>query len=208
MSTSPARTLLLGSGNAKKLLELEALLSGLPVTLRSARDLQLPDVDEDRPDFVGNAAKKATEYARATGLLTLADDSGLEVDALDGRPGVFSARYAGETDPERRDAANNAKLLAELGDRPPAERGARFVCVLALATPEGLQFTVEGRCEGRILGAVSGDGGFGYDPLFVPRGADRSFADHSAEEKAASSHRGAALRAFRPRFEAWLARDA
>lgn len=205
MTDANLRTLLLGSGNAKKLLELQSLLAGLPVSLRSARDLELPDVIEDRPDFVGNAAKKATEYARATGLLTLADDSGLEVDALGGRPGVFSARYAGETDPERRDAANNNKLLAELSGRPTAERGARFVCVLALATPEGLQFTVEGRCEGRILEAPSGDGGFGYDPLFAPRGADRSFAEHTAEEKAIHSHRGAALRAFRPRFEAWLA---
>lgn len=196
------QTLLLGTGNPHKVVEIEGLVAELPVQVRSARDVAIPDVVEDADTFVGNAAKKATEIAAATGLLTLADDSGLCVDALDGAPGVFSARYAG---PECDYAANNAKLLRAL--EGVDDRGARFVTVVALARPDGLLWTVEGVTEGVITRAARGEGGFGYDPLFqadeAPDG--RTYAELTLPEKNAISHRGKALRAFAARFAEWLA---
>jgi len=152
----------------------------------------LPEVEEDLDTFKGNAAKKAETQAGLTGLWVLADDSGLEVDALDGEPGVYSARYAGEPADY---AANNRKLLAELDGVD--DRAARFRCVIALAHPGIETQTVEGRCEGRIGFSPRGDNGFGYDPLFIPDGYDSTFAELDAEVKNSISHRAMALKAAR-----------
>jgi XTP/dITP diphosphohydrolase len=157
----------------------------------------LPEVDEDQPTFALNAAKKAVSAARARALWSLADDSGLEVDALGGEPGVRSARYAGEPSDDGR---NNAKLLRELARIPDERRDARFVCALALARPDGsIALEVAGEARGRILLAPRGDGDFGYDPLFLftePGFAQtgRGFAELTGAEKSAVSHRGRALR--------------
>ena len=192
--------LLLASSNAKKRAELELLLGPLAIELVTPSSIGgLPEVDEDQPTFALNAAKKATSAARASGLWALADDSGLEVDALGGEPGVRSARWAGEP---ADDARNNAKLLAALASVPDERRGARFVCALALARADGtLALEVAGEARGRILRAPRGDGDFGYDPLFLftePGFAQtgRGFAELAASEKSAVSHRGRALRAL------------
>jgi XTP/dITP diphosphohydrolase len=163
------------------------------------------DVDETGATFEANASLKARYAARATGLPALADDSGLEVDALAGGPGVRTRRYAGE---HATDEQNNAKLLGALGGLPPERRGARYVCVLALALPGdagprgGLPLTlVRGTCRGRIATAPKGGGGFGYDPIFEPRSeppGGRTLAEWSAEAKNAISHRGAAARRMSP----------
>ncbi|MCK6445205.1 MAG: RdgB/HAM1 family non-canonical purine NTP pyrophosphatase [Planctomycetes bacterium] len=189
--------LLIASENKKKLAELTRLLAplGFEALLPSAIG-GLPKVDEDRPTFRENAEKKASSAARASGLWSLADDSGLEVEALNGAPGVLSARFAGR---HGDDAANNELLLAKLADVPEARRGARFVCALALARPDGsIALTIEGTAKGRILFAPRGDGDFGYDPLFLftePGFAQtgKGFAELSLDEKSTISHRGRAL---------------
>ncbi len=190
--------LLLASNNQKKLKELTRILEGLEVRLVLPREIGgIPDVDEDQPDFAGNARKKARSAALASGMWALADDSGLEVEALGGAPGVFSARYAGT---HGDDAANNARLLRELAGIADERRGARFVCALALARPDGSSaLEVQGTAAGRILRAARGTHDFGYDPLFEftePGFAEtgRGFAELEAEEKARVSHRGRALR--------------
>ncbi|MFN3597822.1 MAG: RdgB/HAM1 family non-canonical purine NTP pyrophosphatase [Rubricoccaceae bacterium] len=200
------RTLVLATRNPGKVAELEARLASLggPLTLVSAGALpDAPDVDEDAPTLEGNAEKKARALAAHTGLPALADDTGLEVDALGGAPGVRSARFAG---PGADDAANRAQLLALLGDR--ADRAARFRTVLAYAEPpaahgpesraaESRVHFFEGVCTGRIGTAERGAGGFGYDALFVPdEGDGRTFAEMSTAEKNRLSHRGRALEAF------------
>lgn len=184
--------LLIATRNAHKLDEIRAILSRPGLTLLGVAELgrPLPEVVEDAGTFTGNALKKARMLCAASELWTLADDSGLEVDALDGAPGVYSARYAGES---AGDAANNARLLRELDG--VEDRRARFRCVLALAAPDGRDWTVEGCCEGRIAHAPSGTGGFGYDPLFHPVGATRSFAELTPAEKNRISHRACALAA-------------
>jgi len=183
--------LLVATRNRHKLAEIRAILAVPGVDLVGADEVAgLPGVEEDAETFEGNALKKARVLCAASGLWTLADDSGLEVEALDGAPGVRSARYAG---PEADDGANNRKLLAALAGRP--DRGARFRCVLALAAPDGRVWTVDGRCEGRIGTAAAGSGGFGYDPLFIPDGLTRTFAKLPAATKNRISHRGAALAA-------------
>ncbi len=151
---------------------------------------------ESGATFEENAALKAVAAAAATGLPALADDSGLCVDALAGAPGIHSARFAGDGG----DAANRAKLLAALREVPPAARTARFVCVLALATPAGRVQRVRGECAGTLLDAERGTGGFGYDPLFVPEGQARTFAEMTVEEKEPLSHRGRAIVLARERF--------
>ncbi len=183
--------LLIATRNAHKLEEIRAILElpGIEVVGVDAFD-DLPEVEEDRDTFEGNATKKAVELAAASGIMTLADDSGLEVDALDGAPGVYSARYAGEPS---NDKANNDKLLAALDG--VTARTARFRCAIALATPEGISETVDGRCEGRIGFAPKGDQGFGYDPLFIPDGHDQTFGQLDSDVKHSISHRGAALAA-------------
>lgn len=187
---------LIATRNRGKLAEIREILSvpGLELLAPEAVG-NLPEVEEDGDTFEANAVKKAVTLARASGMLTLADDSGLEVDALGGAPGVYSARYAGEPSD---DAANNAKLLDALGGEP--NRHARFRCVIALATPDGASSTVDGRCEGSIADAPQGRGGFGYDPLFVPDGFSQSFGELDSTVKHRISHRGAALRAAR---QAW-----
>ncbi|MEO0321725.1 MAG: RdgB/HAM1 family non-canonical purine NTP pyrophosphatase [Myxococcota bacterium] len=184
--------LLVATGNAGKVREFQALLEGFELVRPGDLGLDL-EVEEDRPDFEGNARKKARAYAAASGLPTLADDSGLEVDALGGAPGVHSARYAGAEGPGK-DAANNAKLLAAL--EGVTNRRARFRCVLVLVHPDGRPWAqAEGACEGRIGRALQGEGGFGYDPLFYPDDAPgRAMAELSREEKNALSHRGRATR--------------
>ena len=188
--------LLVATRNRHKLVEIRAILSAPGLELLDPESVgNLPEVEEDGDTFEANAIKKAVTLARASGMLTLADDSGLEVDALGGDPGVYSARYAGEPSD---DAANNAKLLDALRGQP--DRRARFRCAIALATPDGECSTVDGRCEGHITEAPQGQGGFGYDPLFVPDGFAQSFGELGADVKHRISHRGAALRAAR---EAW-----
>lgn len=198
----PAR-ILVASSNAKKLAELRTLFAGLPTEVIGP-EAPLPEVVEDAETFVGNARKKAIEIAAHSGLATIADDSGLEVDALGGAPGVRSARFAadaGRAPEPSKDAANNACLLDELAGR--SDRSARFRCVLVLALPDGtVALTTEGSVEGRILEAPRGDGGFGYDPLFLPEGESRSMAELTAAEKAALSHRGRAARTMHERLAA------
>jgi XTP/dITP diphosphohydrolase len=190
--------IVLASANAKKAAELAEILGGLggPVELLP-RPPDVPEVVEDADDFVGNARLKAVALVRATGVASLADDSGLEVDALGGAPGVRSARYAGDG---ARDADNVAKLLEELeraGARSPEARFARFRCAIVLRLDDGSEVVAEGSVEGTIADSERGEGGFGYDPVFLPvEGDGRSFAHMSAEEKHAISHRGRALRSL------------
>jgi XTP/dITP diphosphohydrolase len=189
--------ILLASNNEKKRAELSALLEPLAVEVVTPADVGgLADVDEDQDTFRGNAAKKARAAAREKDMWALADDSGLEVDRLDGAPGVHSARFAGT---HGDDAANNALLLEKLDGVPDTERGARFVCALALARPDGsLALEVGGEARGRMLTAPRGTSGFGYDPLFLfteggfPE-SGRSFAELSGAQKANVSHRARAL---------------
>ncbi|MGH9786314.1 MAG: non-canonical purine NTP pyrophosphatase, partial [Terriglobia bacterium] len=157
------------------------------------RFTRLPPCEEDALTFAENARKKALHYSRFADGLVLADDSGLEVDALRGAPGIKSRRFAG---PVATDADNNAKLLALLGDVPAAKRTARFVCELALARRGELLAQFRGVAEGLILNASRGEGGFGYDPLFLDPQSEKTFAELSPEEKLARSHRGRALRAL------------
>jgi XTP/dITP diphosphohydrolase len=203
------KKLVFATRNRGKLTELRQLLADLEgeVTIASALDLDLPDVVEDRDTFAGNASKKALEVSRATGLPALADDSGLEVDALGGAPGVMSARYAGDDHDDRK---NNDKLLAALAG--VSERTARFRSVLALADaagPLGDQvITAEGVCEGLILEAPRGTGGFGYDPLFFAPELGVTFAEAGVGPKNDLSHRARAMRAIRPRLIEYLRRPA
>jgi len=188
--------LVMATRNRHKLEELRAIfnLPGLEVV--SALDFpNIPEVIEDGDTFQANAIKKATPLARATGLWALADDTGLEVEALAGRPGVFSARYAGEPVSYPR---NNEKLLRELAGC--ADRRARFRCVVALADPRGHAETVEGICAGVITDAPRGNQGFGYDPIFMPHGFRLTFAEMDAELKNRISHRALALTAAK---QAW-----
>lgn len=194
-------TLILATRNPGKVAEMRALLADLPVVLRSVADVpDAPVVEEDAPTLEGNARKKALALHAHTGLPALADDTGLEVTALGGRPGVHSARYAG---PAEDPAANRARLQAELAG--VADRSARFRTVVALADGEAVHL-FEGVCPGTLLAEERGDGGFGYDALFVPDGHDRTFAEMSAAEKNAVSHRGRALRAVAAHLRNRLAR--
>lgn len=204
-----SRPLVFATRNKGKLVELRQLLSGvavLSVDEAAARiGRAIPDVDEDADTFAGNAAKKAREVSLATSLPALADDSGLEVDALGGAPGVYSARYAGLG---AGDAANNAKLLAALTGVPPEKRTARFRAVLALADVtgplDGRVITADGVCEGIILDAPRGTGGFGYDPLFLFPELGQTFAELGVGTKGDLSHRARAMRAIRPELLAYL----
>ncbi|NLD85258.1 MAG: RdgB/HAM1 family non-canonical purine NTP pyrophosphatase [Actinomycetales bacterium] len=191
--------LLVASRNAKKLAELRRVLEsegivGIePVGLDEVPEF--PEEPEDGATFAENALIKARSGARATGLACLADDSGLAVDALNGMPGVLSARWSGR---HGDDAANNELLLAQLGDVPDARRGAAFVSACALVVPGGVESVEEGRWSGQVLRAPRGEGGFGYDPLFLPEGSDRAAGELTPDEKDAASHRGRALRALAP----------
>jgi XTP/dITP diphosphohydrolase len=193
-----AARLVLATRNRHKVGELREILgaSGVEVELLGLDELpDLPDVVEDGLTFAANAAKKARETTEVTGLPCVADDSGLCVDALNGMPGVFSARWAGR---HGDDDANLDLLLAQVRDVPDEHRGASFVCAAALVLPDGTERVVEGRVAGRIVREPRGDGGFGYDPVFVPDGETRTTAEMPPAEKHAISHRGAALRALVP----------
>jgi XTP/dITP diphosphohydrolase len=189
----PARTpLVVATGNAGKAREIAVALKGLPFRVLSLVDLGLAaDYEETGLTFAANARGKAEYYSSLTGHLALADDSGLVVDALDGAPGVLSARFSG---PLANDARNNRKLLRLLAAVPDARRGARFVCCMALARDGRTIKQVTGRVSGRILRVPCGGQGFGYDPLFFYRPLGRTFAELAAEVKNGFSHRGRALR--------------
>ena len=197
--------LLVATTNSGKLAEIKALLKCLPVHIISLGDLQHPPlVAEDGQSFEENALKKARTLAHWSGYVTLADDSGLEVDALNGNPGIFSSRFGGV---ERDDAANNSKLLEQLRDVPEEKRTARFVCVLALCAPTpggGKQFTARGSCEGLIGFAAKGKNGFGYDPLFVFLPLNKTFGEIDQQTKTTVSHRGKALKELVKVLPAWL----
>ncbi|MCU0672975.1 MAG: RdgB/HAM1 family non-canonical purine NTP pyrophosphatase [Myxococcota bacterium] len=196
-SRLPSRVVL-ASGNRKKLKELREVLASLPFELLAPEDLDGTtfDVDETETTFEGNARLKAVAYARRFGVAALADDSGLEVDALGGAPGVYSARYAGEGAGDR---ANLEKLLRTLEGEP--RRAARFRCVLVLVDAEGTTIAIaSGACEGEILHAERGAGGFGYDPIFLPRGQTLTMAELPSEEKNRLSHRGVAARELAERL--------
>jgi len=183
--------LVLATRNAGKVRELVSLLGPLGVEVASLADYPgLPDIPEEGETFEDNAVFKAREVARLTGEIALADDSGLEVDALGGKPGVHSARFAGEP---KDDAANNAKLLRLLEGVSPEKRTARFRCVVALATPGGKVYTAEGVSEGVIIDRPRGENGFGYDPLFYVPDLGRTFAELDMETKNGISHRGRAF---------------
>jgi XTP/dITP diphosphohydrolase len=204
-----ARPLVFATRNKGKLVELRQLLPGvdvLSIDEAAARlGVAIPEVVEDAETFVGNAGKKAREVSRATGMPALADDSGLEVDALGGAPGVHSARYAGDT---HDDAANNKKLIAALAGVAVERRTARFRAVLALADVAGplgdRVITADGRCEGVILDAPRGTGGFGYDPLFFSPELGMTFAEAGVGTKSELSHRARAMVAMKPRLLAYL----
>ncbi len=203
--------LVVATRSAHKLRELAELLALPRAVLLSLDEAGVPpelDVPEEGRSFEANARAKARAYARLTGLPTLADDSGLEVEALGGAPGVRTRRFAGE---QATDAENNAKLLKVLGDLPPERRGARYVCVLSVAAPDragprgGIPIVAEGRgtCRGRIAFAPRGTGGFGYDPIFEPAPeppGGRTFGEYTAEEKHRISHRGRAARRLAPKL--------
>ena len=192
------RELVLATRNPHKLEEAGAILSGADIVVRGLEDFgDIPEVVEDRDTFEGNAAKKAEEVSRATGLPALADDSGLVVDALGGAPGVLSARYAGgDGDDNARNSANNAKLLSEMQAVADADRAARFVCVIALARDGRETRFFRGETSGMIGREPKGRGGFGYDPLFMSDDLGVTFAEAGPDEKNAVSHRGRALAAF------------
>lgn len=187
--------LVLASQNPKKSSELDALLRPLGWQVQALSRFTADSPVEDAPTFVENALIKARHAARISGLPAIADDSGLEVAALGGAPGVRSARYAGEPSD---DAANNRRLLAALSGVPAAERGARFVCALVLLrhADDPVPVIAVGTWPGQILDAPHGDGGFGYDPLFFVPERQRSAAELGADEKARLSHRGRALRSL------------
>jgi len=184
--------------NRKKLVELERILDGTGIVLKGLEEYpDCPEVEETGETFAENSAMKALAVARHTGSPSLADDSGLVVDALSGAPGVRSARYAGEG---ASDTDNLNRLLSEMSGVPDSGRSARFVCVLALAWPDGKVEYFEGRVEGSIGHEPLGESGFGYDPVFVPEGHARTFAQMSAGEKDSMSHRGRALLKLRERL--------
>ena len=191
-----AKTVVVATGNRGKLTEIRAALDVPGWAFQAAADLGVwPDVEETGETFLDNALIKARAALEIFGLTALADDSGLEVDALDGAPGVRSSRYAGEA---ATDADNNARLLAALAGVPGGARSARFRCVVAFVATDGSITVGEGSCEGRIGTVPEGNGGFGYDPLFLPDATPgRTMAQLNLAEKNSISHRGAALRALR-----------
>jgi XTP/dITP diphosphohydrolase len=203
MSTEAVKqTILVATTNPGKVRELRAMLDA-DVQWKDLADFpQLGEVVEDGATFAENARKKATEYARATGLWTLADDSGLVVDALDGAPGVRSARFCGEIPPgaDRKtvDRRNIVKLLELLEGVGPEERTARFMCFLCLASPERVLVETQGQVEGRIVDEPVGTNGFGYDPVFFLPDLGQTVAQLPDEQKNAISHRGNAIAAFKP----------
>lgn len=195
-------TILIATKNPGKAREFEALFAKKGLLVKTLLDYpEIPEVEETGTTFAENALLKAETIAATLNMMVLADDSGLKVDALEGRPGVYSARYAGEP---KSDAANNAKLLHELADFPPAERTAQFHCTLALAYPGKDSLIVEGEVEGKILGVPRGANGFGYDPLFYVAAQEKSMAELSEAEKNKISHRAIALAKLEQVWDEWI----
>jgi XTP/dITP diphosphohydrolase len=191
---------LLGTRNPGKLVELRRMLADGPVEVIGLADVpEFPEAPETGATFAENALAKARDAAAATGLPSVADDSGLAVEALNGMPGVLSARWCGR---HGDDLANLELLLGQLADVPDERRRAAFVCAAALVVPGGQETVVHGEWPGRIVRAPRGAGGFGYDPIFVPDGEERTSAELSPEEKDAASHRGRAMRALLPHLHA------
>lgn len=196
------KRIVLATRNAHKVGELRAILADLDIAVDLVGVTEypdVPDVAETELSFAGNALLKAVAVAEATGLPAIADDSGICVDALNGMPGIFSARWAGK---HGEDEANLELLLAQVADVPDEHRGAQFVCAAALAEPGGRRVVEEGRIEGTLLRARRGQGGFGYDPIFQPHGYAVSTAELSAEEKNRISHRRRAFAALAPHLPA------
>ncbi|MGN0450748.1 MAG: RdgB/HAM1 family non-canonical purine NTP pyrophosphatase [Acutalibacteraceae bacterium] len=187
--------------NHNKLKELERILKPMGFEVLSENDLEkpLPEVEETGTTYEENALLKAHSGFEVTGLMTVADDSGLSVDILDGAPGLYSARYSGTGATY---ASNNEKLLAALKDVPHEKRTATFVSAIACVFPDGREFTVRGECKGYVAEMCSGEGGFGYDPLFVCEAG--CYAEMTPEEKDRVSHRGNALRAFKAELEKYI----
>jgi XTP/dITP diphosphohydrolase len=191
---------LLATRNAGKLAELRRMLADVPVEVLGLADVpEFPEAPETGATFAENALAKARDAAAATGLPSVADDSGLAVEALNGMPGVLSARWCGH---HGDDVANLELLLGQLADVPDERRRAAFICAAALVVPGGPETVVHGEWPGRIVRAPRGSGGFGYDPIFVPDGEERTSAELTPEEKDAASHRGRAMRALLPHLHA------
>lgn len=191
MNSSEKTTLLLATTNEGKILEIRHALDDLPIDIFTLKDVQNAEIyPEEKPTLLENAIYKAMHYSRYVNHMTLADDTGLEVDTLGGAPGVRSARYAGDF---ASDEDNNKKLLQEMANVPPEERTACFVCTMAIAFRGRLIKSFRGQCEGVILSAPRGTGGFGYDPLFYFSALHKTFAELTTEEKNKISHRGKAL---------------
>jgi XTP/dITP diphosphohydrolase len=193
------KTIVIATQNEKKKGEILEILKNVPgILLRGVEDFPFsPAVEEDGNSFRENAIKKATILARACNTWAMADDSGLEIDALNGRPGIYSSRYAG---PNATDEKNIEKVLSELRGVPKEKRTARFLCSIALASPHQLLFVVEGRCEGFITEEPRGKGGFGYDPIFYVPDYNQTFAELNQQIKNSISHRGIALKQFMERI--------
>lgn len=195
-----SKVLFLGTGNKKKILELAQVLEPRGYSLKTPADLPNPiEVDETGSTFLENAKLKAIAQAKHTGLWSIGEDSGLCVVALNGAPGIYSARFSG---PNGTDSTNNALLLERMADIPDSDRDAYYVSTIALADPSGVvHIEVSGECWGRVLKKPRGDGGFGYDPLFEIREFHRTFAELGGNVKRAISHRGRSLRAFLARLD-------
>ena len=190
-------TLVIATGNPGKTVEIRDLLKGFPINIKNLDDFgPIPPVVEDGETFDENAYKKASFVSKILGYPALADDSGLVVDALDGAPGVYSARYAGENASDRQ---RYTRLLEEM--KGQTNRQAAFECVISLAVPTGAALTYEGRCEGLIAEKPAGDGGFGYDPVFYYPPLKKTFGELSRDEKSRISHRGNALKEFKDEFD-------
>lgn len=191
--------IVLATRNKKKVEEIKRIVKDMPISVYSLDDFpDCPEVEEDGKTFEENAVKKARAVSRHINMPALADDSGLEVYALDGAPGVLSARYAGENADDRK---NTEKLLNEMRSVPDGKRGARFACCIALALPGGKTETFIGYSEGSIGREPKGSNGFGYDPVFYPAGSKRTFAEMADAEKDSLSHRGAALKKLHEYFK-------
>ena len=195
------KNIVIATANSHKFREIGQILAGIPAGILSLKDYpEIPPIIESGESFRENAWIKAKTVFHHTGLLSLADDSGLEVDALDGAPGIYSARFAG---PDKDYSQNNVKLLRELRDLPPEQRDARFRCVVSIVGPDTEDFA-EGIVRGKITDSLRGSAGFGYDPLFVPDGHEQTFAEMGELLKNQISHRAEAFRAARKIVEKYL----
>lgn len=195
-------TLVIATRNKGKIAEIARILSfDSGIQIRSVAEFDIADIEETGTTFEENAALKALTVARATGFVALADDSGLEVDALNGAPGIYSARYAGN---HGDDKANNEKLIRELAGIAPKERSARFVAVIAVAKPDGSRIMARGELAGEIAESARGENGFGYDPLFMPLGSAKTLGEFEPGRKDKISHRAKALAEIAPKIPLFL----